>query len=70
MIDNEPILPQGQSLTTQNLLGINTDVNSSQTTDYGSFLNTINPDDLESVNVLKGPTAPLFTVRVVPTALY
>ncbi|HEY4148649.1 MAG TPA: carboxypeptidase-like regulatory domain-containing protein, partial [Chitinophagaceae bacterium] len=57
MIDNEPILPQGQNLTTQNLLGQNTDVNSSQVTDYGSFLNTINPDDFESVNVLKGPTA-------------
>ena len=40
MIDNEPILPQGQNLTTQNLLGQNTDVSQNQSTDYGSFLNT------------------------------
>src|SRR6185312_2649177 len=26
-------------------------------TDYGSFLNTLNSDDVESINVLKGPTA-------------
>jgi len=57
MVDNEPILPQGQNLSTQNLLGLNTDVRSTQGTDYGSFLNTINPDDIESINVLKGPTA-------------
>jgi iron complex outermembrane recepter protein len=57
MVDNEPILPQGQDLSTQNLLGNNTDVRSTQGTDYGSFLNTVNPDDIESVNVLKGPTA-------------
>ena len=57
MIDNEPILPQGQNLTTQNLLGNNTDVSQNQSTDYGSFLNTINPDDIESYNILKGPTA-------------
>jgi len=57
MIDNEPILPQGQNLSSQNFLGNNTDVRSSQGTDYGSFLNTINPDDVENVNVLKGPTA-------------
>src|SRR5665213_1027482 len=57
MVDNEPILPQGQNLSAQNLLGINTDVRSTQGTDYGSFLNTINPDDIASVNILKGPTA-------------
>ena len=57
MVDNEPILPQGQNLSAQNLLGNNTDVRSTQGTDYGSFLNTINPDDIESINVLKGPTA-------------
>src|SRR5579871_1196961 len=57
MVDNEPILPQGQNLSTQNLLGNNTDVRSTQGTDYGSFLNTVNADDVESINVLKGPTA-------------
>lgn len=57
MVDNEPILPNGNSITTQNLLGQSTDVSQNQSTDYGSFLNTINPDDIESYNVLKGPTA-------------
>jgi iron complex outermembrane receptor protein len=57
MVDNEPILPQGQNLSIQNALGTNTDVRSTQGTDYGSFLNTINADDIESINVLKGPTA-------------
>ena len=57
MVDNEPILPQGQSITQENLLGTNTDVSQNQSTDYGSFLNTINPDDIESFNILKGPTA-------------
>jgi iron complex outermembrane receptor protein len=57
MVDNEPILPGGQSITTQNLLGQNTDVSQNQSTDYGSFLNTINPDDIESFSILKGPTA-------------
>ena len=57
MVDNEPILPQGQNLTQQNLLGNNTDVSQNQSVDYGSFLNTINPDDIESFNILKGPTA-------------
>jgi iron complex outermembrane receptor protein len=57
MIDNNPILPGGANLATQNLLGQNTDVNSNQNTDYGSFLNTVNPDDVESISVLKGPTA-------------
>ena len=55
-VDNEPILPGGQNQSTQNLLGKNTDV-SQPGNDYGSFLNTINPDDVESFNILKGPTA-------------
>ena len=57
MIDNEPILPQGQSLTQQNLLGQNTDVSQNQSVDYGSFLNTMNPDDIETFDILPGPTA-------------
>lgn len=55
-VDNEPILPGGQNQSTQNLLGKNNDV-SQPGNDYGSFLNTINPDDVESFNILKGPTA-------------
>jgi iron complex outermembrane recepter protein len=57
MVDNEPILPQGQSLTQQNLLGQNTDVSQNQSIDYGSFLNTLNADDIETFDILKGPTA-------------
>ena len=58
MIDNEQILPQGQNLSTSFLLGNNRDVaNQGGTVDYGSFLNTINADDVESFNILKGPTA-------------
>jgi iron complex outermembrane receptor protein len=57
MIDNEPILPQGQSLTQQNLQGVNTDLSQNQSVDYGSFLNTLNPDDVETFDILKGPTA-------------
>ncbi|TDW96032.1 SusC/RagA family TonB-linked outer membrane protein [Dinghuibacter silviterrae] len=57
MIDNEPILPKGDNQTLDNLANPGqTDV-SQLATDYGSFLNTINADDIESVNVLKGPTA-------------
>jgi iron complex outermembrane recepter protein len=60
-VDNEPILPQGQSFSTNGLLdagsvGGSRDV-SQPGVDYGSFLNTINADDVESINVLKGPTA-------------
>ena len=60
MVDNEQILPQGQNLSTSVLLGTNgsRDVaNQGGTIDYGSFLNTINADDVESFNILKGPTA-------------
>lgn len=62
MVDNEQILPGGQNLSTQALTNGNVggssarDVNNGAT-DYGSFLNTVNADDVESVNVLKGPTA-------------
>ena len=58
MVDNEQILPQGQNLSTSFLLGNNRDVaNQGGTVDYGSFLNTVNSDDVESINILKGPTA-------------
>ena len=58
MVDNEPILPGGQNQSTNALLNKNGARDVSQNgTDYGSFLNTINADDIESVNVLKGPTA-------------
>jgi iron complex outermembrane receptor protein len=57
MIDNEPILPQGQSITQQNLLRQNVDLSQNQSIDYGSFLNTLNADDIETFNILKGPTA-------------
>jgi iron complex outermembrane recepter protein len=60
MIDNEQILPQGQNLSTSFLLGTNGSRDVSNTggaIDYGSFLNTVNADDVESFNILKGPTA-------------
>ncbi|HEY4337212.1 MAG TPA: SusC/RagA family TonB-linked outer membrane protein, partial [Puia sp.] len=60
MVDNEPILPGGQNLSTiflTNPSGSSARDVSQPGTDYGSFLNTINPDDVESYNVLKGPTA-------------
>jgi len=57
MVDNEPILPQGQNQSITNVLNQGTTDVSQPGTDYGSFLNTINPDDVESINVLKGPTA-------------
>ncbi len=56
IIDNEPIQPGGANFTVQNLGG-NVGLQSAQNTDYGSFLNTINPDDVENVSVLKGPNA-------------
>ena len=57
MVDNEPMLPNGKNQSTTNLLTAGqTDVSSNQT-DYGSFLNTINPEDVETYNLLKGPTA-------------
>ena len=57
MVDNEPILPAGQSITQQNLLGQNTDVSQNQSTDYGSFLNTSTPTISRASDILKGPTA-------------
>lgn len=60
MVDNEQMLPNGQNLSTTALLNPSgsTARDVSQTgADYGSFLNTVNADDVESVNVLKGPTA-------------
>ncbi len=65
VVDNEPLQPGGriQSHIDASTQG-STDVSytgsagpSPPPTDFGSFLNTINPDDIESVNVLKGPTA-------------
>lgn len=57
VIDNEPIQPGGKIQSNIDALNQgNTDV-SQPPTDYGSFLNTVNPDDLESLTVLKGPTA-------------
>jgi iron complex outermembrane receptor protein len=57
IVDNEPILPGGGIQSNTDALNQgNTDV-SQPARDDGSFLNTINPDDIESVNVLKGPTA-------------
>jgi iron complex outermembrane receptor protein len=57
IVDNEPVQPKGaiQSYTDALNKG-NTDV-SQPPIDNGSFLNSINPDDIESINVLKGPTA-------------
>ena len=57
IVDNEPIQPKGviQSYTDALNKG-NTDV-SQPPIDNGSFLNSLNPDDIESINVLKGPTA-------------
>jgi iron complex outermembrane receptor protein len=57
MVDNEPILPKGQNQSTNNLLNQGTTDVSQPGVDYGSFLNTVNADDVESFNVLKGPTA-------------
>jgi iron complex outermembrane recepter protein len=60
MVDNEQILPQGQNLSQNALLNQNSSrdvANQGGTIDYGSFLNTINADDIESFNILKGPTA-------------
>jgi iron complex outermembrane recepter protein len=57
MVDNEPILKGGDNQSIDNLLNPGKIDVSQPTTDYGSFLNTVNPDDIESVSVLKGPTA-------------
>lgn len=57
IVSNEPIQPKGVIQSNVDALNQgNTDV-SQPPTDFGSFLNTLNPDDVESINVLKGPTA-------------
>jgi len=57
IVDNEPVQPKGAIQSQVDALNQgNTDV-SQPPTDYGSFLNSLNPDDIESINVLKGPTA-------------
>ena len=57
IINNEPVQPKGvvQSFADATNGG-NTDV-SQPPIDNGSFLNSLNPDDIESIDVLKGPTA-------------
>ncbi|WP_295672648.1 SusC/RagA family TonB-linked outer membrane protein [uncultured Mucilaginibacter sp.] len=57
IINNEPVQPKGvvQSFADATNGG-NTDV-SQPPVDNGSFLNSLNPDDIESIDVLKGPTA-------------
>ena len=57
VIDNEPIQPGGKIQSQIDALSQGSTDVSQPPTDYGSFLNTLNPDDVESVNVLKGPTA-------------
>ena len=59
IIDNEPVQPKGAIQSVTQALNISTggtDV-SQPPVDNGSFLNSINPDDIESIDVLKGPTA-------------
>ena len=59
IIDNEPTQPGGVVQSSKDALTLSSggvDV-SQPPTDNGSFLNSINPDDIESINVLKGPTA-------------
>ena len=57
IIDNEPVQPKGVNQSYSDALNLgNTDV-SQPPIDNGSFLNSLNPDDIESVTVLKGPTA-------------
>ncbi|MBS1525794.1 MAG: SusC/RagA family TonB-linked outer membrane protein [Bacteroidetes bacterium] len=57
VIDNEPLQPGGKIQSNIDALSQGTTDVSQPPTDFGSFLNTVNPDDIESVNVLKGPTA-------------
>jgi len=57
IIDNEPVQPKGAVQSFADALNKgNTDV-SQPPVDNGSFLNSMNPDDIESIDVLKGPTA-------------
>ncbi|MFI5160584.1 MAG: SusC/RagA family TonB-linked outer membrane protein [Sphingobacteriales bacterium] len=57
VIDNEPLRPGGAIQSNVDALSNGQTDLSKPPTDFGSFLNTINSDDIESVNVLKGPTA-------------
>lgn len=59
IIDNEPVQPKGGVQSFNDALSLSnggTDV-SQPPVDNGSFLNSMNPDDIESLDVLKGPTA-------------
>jgi iron complex outermembrane receptor protein len=59
IIDNEPVQPGGGVQSFKDALSLSsggTDV-SQPPVDNGSFLNSLNPDDIESIDVLKGPTA-------------
>lgn len=59
IIDNEPVQPGGVPQSFKDALSLNSggvDV-SQPPVDNGSFINSLNPDDIESIDVLKGPTA-------------
>lgn len=59
IIDNEPVQPKGGIQSFKDALTLSSggvDV-SQPPVDNGSFLNSLNPDDIESIDVLKGPTA-------------
>jgi len=59
IVDNEPVQRNGVVQSSRDALTLSSggvDV-SQPPVDNGSFLNSINPDDIESINVLKGPTA-------------
>ena len=59
IIDNEPVMRSGAVKSYQDALSLSgggVDV-SQPAIDNGSFLNSLNPDDIESIDVLKGPTA-------------
>ena len=59
IIDNEPVQPGGVPQSFKDALSLNgggVDV-SQPPVDNGSFINSLNPDDIESIDVLKGPTA-------------
>lgn len=59
IVDNEPVNRGGVVQSAQDALSLkNGGVDVSQPpVDNGSFLNSLNPDDIESIDVLKGPTA-------------
>ena len=57
IVDNEPVQPKGAVQSYTDALSKGTTDVSQPPIDNGSFLNSINPDDIESLTVLKGPTA-------------